>query len=98
MTAPTAAWSLSSFTVSWDGADEPSECGGIDKFKVQYSTDNVNWHDWKETSDKSAQWEGGINNTTYYFRVKARDNSGNESGYSPPSQTKVDSEPPNVPP
>ncbi len=92
---PLNTWSPGVFTVSWSGSDcgtPPSPPSGIDRYDVQYSTNNYNWIDWKTNvpaSETSAAFNG-INGTTYYFRVRATDKAGNIGVYSSSQSTRVD--------
>ena len=93
--APLNAWSPGVFTVSWSGSD----CGspgyppsGVDRYDVQYSTDNYNWIDWKTNAPASETSDAfnGVNGVTYYFRVRATDKAGNTGVYSTSQSTRVD--------
>ena len=75
-----------SVTVSWTGRDVQlfSHTAGLKDFKLQSRVGSGNWvtvTDWTTATSKTFQLDTG---RTYSFRVKARDDRGNRSGWSDP--------------
>lgn len=78
-----------SFLVSWsDSSDPPPNASGLRHFDVQYKvTEFGDWQDWHTDTILIEDTFGPLlpipvqDNTTYYFRVRAEDNVGNEQQY-----------------
>jgi RHS repeat-associated protein len=88
---PLPAWQgQTAFTVRWTGSDATA---GVKSYDVQWWRDGM-WHIWQQsTSHLSAPFtgEGGH---TYAFRVRARDMVGNQSAWSAPVTTTLDTQAP----
>ena len=81
------------YTVSWVGSDTsgPSN-SGIANYDVQYSTDQATWENRQSATSLTYDTFNAPERTTYYFRVRARDNAGNLSDWrytdhTPPTAT-----------
>ncbi len=86
VTAP-ATSSSSSFTVSWSCNDFAS---GMADHEVQVRDGAAGtWTAWQATAENSATFSGGVNNHTYYFRVRGRDHANNLSGWGTEGHTQV---------
>ena len=86
VTAP-ATSSSSSFTVSWSCNDFAS---GMADHEVQVRDGAAGtWTAWQATAANSATFSGGVNNHTYYFRVRGRDHANNLSGWGTEGHTQV---------
>ncbi|HTP07693.1 MAG TPA: fibronectin type III domain-containing protein [Anaerolineae bacterium] len=64
------------FTVRWSGTDSGSS--GLKNFDIQIK-DGVNgtWTTWQSQTTATSAYYPGVGGHTYYFRSRARDNSGN---------------------
>jgi N-acetylneuraminic acid mutarotase len=101
LTAPTSSMTpLPSFVgsttvpLSWSGSDALS---GVSTYDVQYyrAGSALFWIDWLTNVTTTSASFTGQDGQTYGFRVRARDNVGNVSTYSPgDTQTTVDVTPP----
>jgi hypothetical protein len=93
---PLRAWSQETFTVHWRGDDVGGS--GIAYFDVQYRSGDSAWMDWQvHVQYQSAQFAGGANGVTYYFRARAVDNAGNVQPFGgAQAETTVDTMPPAV--
>jgi hypothetical protein len=84
-----ASTSVPSWSVSWNGWDNPSqENSGLKHFDVQYKVEESGaWQNWHTDTSLTEDTFGDISpipvqdNTTYCFRVRAEDNVSNESSY-----------------
>lgn len=90
--SPLPSWSLSSFTVRWDGSDNQGG-SGIAYFDVQYRINSGAWTNWRmRTTQKSAVFAGGVHNALHEFRARAVDRAGNVQPWtSAQASTRVDS-------
>jgi hypothetical protein len=79
--------------VKWAGSDN---MGSVTDFDVQVSVNNGAWTDWLiQTSETSKVYNAGAYNDILSFRVRGRDEKGNQNEYSDPATTRVvDSVPP----
>jgi hypothetical protein len=67
------------FTVSWGGSDDGS---GVKDYTVQVKVDDGAWQTWlNDTASTSATYVGDFEHV-YSFRVQARDQAHNVSGWS----------------
>jgi len=73
------------FNVSWSGNDgvNPDACSGIKNYTVEYKKGQFgSWQVWQtvDSSITQADFDPALadEETTYYFRVTAKDNAGNE--------------------
>jgi hypothetical protein len=85
-------WSPQRFVVKWSG-DDPGG-SGIDYYDVRYRIPGTNWINWlNNTRNKSAEFVGGANGTTYEFQARGVDKAGNVQQWPSNAQasTKVDS-------
>ena len=85
-------WSPQRFTVKWSG-DDPGG-SGIDHYDVRYRVPGESWINWlNNTRNKSAEFVGGANGTTYEFQARGVDKAGNVQAWPSNAQasTKVDS-------
>jgi hypothetical protein len=85
-----------SWEVSWEGTD-PAPGSGIASYDVQYRVGaGGDWQDWLMTTDLTSATFGPASpesvafETTYYFRVRARDEAGRVGDYSSAASTYVD--------
>ena len=87
LTEPTAGtMKTATFNVSWSGSDGPS---GIASYDVQTSTDGGVWSDWRMGVTYQSASFTGERARNYSFRVRARDQAGNVSGWSASGVVKV---------
>jgi hypothetical protein len=93
---PLSPYSQETFTVHWRGDDTGGS--GIAYFDIQYRAGDSTWMDWQvHVQYRSAQFAGGANGVTYYFRARAVDNAGNVQLFGPAqAQTTIDTLPPSV--
>jgi parallel beta-helix repeat protein len=73
-----------SFEISWSGIDPISAVtsSGIDGFQLRYSDDEENWIYYSSEDEYTLNTKydfSGQDEKTYYFQIKARDKTGNES-------------------
>ena len=90
-------WSPQRFTVKWSG-DDPGG-SGIDHYDVRYRVPGQSWINWlNNTRDKSAEFVGGANGTTYEFQARGVDKAGNVQQWPSSAQawTTVDTRLPNA--
>ena len=93
---PLPAESPGPFTVSWNGSDNLS---GIGSFDVQVRDGSGGtWTNWQTGTTATSAAYPGVGGHTYYFRVRARDKSGNVEAWlaTPDTSTTVEALPPVV--
>lgn len=78
-------------TLVWGGTDDVS---GIRSYDIQVQElPNGRWQDWKVRETATSAWFGPLGNAHFAFRVRARDNQGNEEAWSlNPQLTTVESD------
>ena len=77
---PLPTWThATSFTVSWYATDA---LVGVSSYDIQYQVGSDGWKDLiTQTQQTSFTFTGGLNETVYSFRGRARDSIGNEGTY-----------------
>lgn len=89
-------WSLGSFTVQWGGTDPGG--AGLKSYDVQYRVNqNGAWVNWLQNTTQTSATFNGASGSTFYFRVRARDNAFNTEDYpagNGDAWTTVDTTPP----
>lgn len=66
-------------TLAWGGRDDVS---GIRNYDVQVmELPNGRWRDWQVNETGTSAWFGPLSNESFGFRVRARDNRGNEEAW-----------------